>query len=345
MEQRIREAIPEKSQPFRRKKPNLIRYADDLVILHSELEIVQKCQQVLTEWLGDMGLSLKPSKTRITHTLNQLEGEKAGFDFLGFTIRQFPVGKCHSGKNHQGKLLGFKTIIKPSQESVKRHYRQVSNTIKAHKAAPQIGLIRKLNPLIRGWSNYYSAVVSKEVFNQLDHLITQRLITWGRSRHPNKSIQWVVKKYFQAKGNNPWSFATWEKGLTNTAHLAQCKEIPIIRHIKVRGDKSPYDGDLVYWSSRMGKHPEIPKRTATLLKNQKGKCNHCGLMFRDGDQLNIDHIIPLSVGGQDIYGNLQLLHKHCHDIKSAQDRGMYDKHQSIEERYEGKLSCTVLQTS
>ncbi len=68
-------------------------------------------------------------------------------------------------------------------------------------------------------------------------------------------------------------------------------------------------------------------------------------MFREGDTLNIDHIIPRSQGGKDEYNNLQLLHKHCHDIKTAHDRGMYDKHQPIEERYEGKLSRTVLKTS
>ncbi len=95
----------------------------------------------------------------------------------------------------------------------------------------------------------------------------------------------------------------------------------------------------------MGRHPEMPNRKATLLKLQKGKCNFCGLMFKDGDQLNEDHIIPKYQGGRDTYDNLQLLHKHCHDKKSALDIGMYDKHQSIEERYEGKLSRTVLQTS
>lgn len=345
MEQRIREAIPEKSKPFRRKKPNLIRYADDLVILHAELEIVQKCQQVLTEWLSDMGLELKPSKTRLAHTLNQLGDEQPGFDFLGFTIRQFPVGKCHSGRNHLGNQLGFKTIIKPSKDSVKRHFERVKNIIKDYKSSQQIGLICKLNPIIRGWSNYYSAVVSKEIFSKLDHLITMTLIAWGRSRHPNKGVKWVIRKYFKNKGNNPWSFATKEENLHSLFHLARYSETPIIRHVKVKGNVSPYDGNLVYWGIRMGRHPEMPNRKATLLKSQKGKCNFCGLMFKDGDKLNEDHIIPKYKGGRDTYDNLQLLHKHCHDKKSALDIGMYDKHQSIEERYEGKLSRTVLQTS
>ncbi|GAB4208845.1 MAG: hypothetical protein Fur006_68070 [Coleofasciculaceae cyanobacterium] len=96
-------------------------------------------------------------------------------------------------------------------------------------------------------------------------------------------------------------------------------ETSVVRHVKVKGEASPYDANLVYWSSRMGKHPEISTREATLLKRQKGKCNHCGLFFRDGDIWEIDHDIPRFKGGKDEYNNLQLLHKHCHDVKTAED--------------------------
>jgi RNA-directed DNA polymerase len=65
----------------------------------------------LEGWLKDMGLEMKPSKTRIAHTLETLEAEPPGFDFLGFEIRQYPVGKHHSGKQN-GKRLGFKTLIR-----------------------------------------------------------------------------------------------------------------------------------------------------------------------------------------------------------------------------------------
>ena len=69
----------------------------------------------------------------------------------------------------------------------------------------------------------------------------------------------------------------------------------------------------------MGKHPEVDKRVATLLGKQKGKCSHCGLYFKDGDLLEIDHKIPKSQGGKDTYNNYQLLHRHCHDNKTVQD--------------------------
>ena len=132
--------------------------------------------------------------------------------------------------------------------------------------------------------------------------------------------------------------------------LAKHSATPIVRHVKVKGDASPYDGNLVYWSTRMGKHPEASLKVATLLKRQNGKCAHCGLFFKDGDIFEVDHIIPKSKGGKDEYKNLQLLHRHCHDTKTANDElavraGVRDKHQVIEEPDEVKVSRPVLKTS
>ncbi|MCZ7566982.1 MAG: reverse transcriptase domain-containing protein [Ardenticatenaceae bacterium] len=99
-----------------RQKPALIRYTDDLVRLHHDLAVIQQAQAFLQEWLAGMGLNLKPAETGITHTLQPHEGH-VGFDFLGFHIRQYPVGKSQSRQ-------GFKTIIKPSPEAQKRHLRK-----------------------------------------------------------------------------------------------------------------------------------------------------------------------------------------------------------------------------
>ncbi len=76
---------------------NVIRYADDFVVLHRDLETLEEIRQMASEWLAGMGLELKPSKTRITHTLRSHDG-KVGFDFLGFHVRQHHVGKTHTGK-------------------------------------------------------------------------------------------------------------------------------------------------------------------------------------------------------------------------------------------------------
>lgn len=121
LENRIKQAFPrrkigqrENGSQINSAVPDVMRYADDFVILHEDITVVQRCREIISDWLKGMGLELKPSKTRMTHTLTALEGEKPGFNFLGFNIRQFPVGKHQSGDNTYGKALGFKTIITPS---------------------------------------------------------------------------------------------------------------------------------------------------------------------------------------------------------------------------------------
>jgi len=132
MENRIKQAFPRMSENrketwFHKKgtvfySPQLIRYADDFVILHEDITVVQRCREIISEWLIDIGLELKPSKTRIAHTLYEYEQQKPGFDFLGFKIRQYKVGKHHSKQ-------GFKTIITPSQNKLKIHYEEISKVI------------------------------------------------------------------------------------------------------------------------------------------------------------------------------------------------------------------------
>ena len=71
---------------------SVVIYADDFVVLHPALDVILKCKRAAEEWLKEMSLELKPSKTCISHTLIPHEGN-IGFDFLGFNIRQYPVGK------------------------------------------------------------------------------------------------------------------------------------------------------------------------------------------------------------------------------------------------------------
>ena len=146
MEQRITEFA--NTLPGEKRKNrwalSLIRYADDFVILHENLEIVLRCKEIISKWLKDLGLELKPEKTRISHTLHTHEGN-VGFQFLGFTVRQFPIGKNNSGKSSTGKRTGHKTLIVPSKEKVKKHLKSLAETIDKHKNSNQFKLIKELN--------------------------------------------------------------------------------------------------------------------------------------------------------------------------------------------------------
>ena len=324
MEQRIKEYAEtwKGSKKDNKNSLSLIRYADDFVIIHERLEVVEQCKQIISKWLADYDLEIKPEKTQIVHTLKNHNGKKPGFNFLGFNIRQYPVGKYQSGKNTNGESLGFKTIIKPSEEGVKRHYAKVAEVITKHNSATQTTLIAKLNPILRGWSNYYRTVCSKETYSKVYNLTFVRLKRWAKRRHPNKAKKWIVNKYWKTVRGDNWVFGEEE------FHLYKHPTTPIVRHTKVKGVSSLYDGNTNYWASRMGKHPEISGSVARMLKKQKGKCNMCNLTFREDDVIEKDHIIPKALGGN-YKDNIQLLHGHCHDEKTKDDLIAIKKHKAI----------------
>ncbi|MBC6474760.1 MAG: HNH endonuclease, partial [Hormoscilla sp. GM102CHS1] len=99
---------------------------------------------------------------------------------------------------------------------------------------------------------------------------------------------------------------------------------------------------------RLRKSPDVSTRVINLLRKQKGKCELCGLTFKDGDKWEVDQIVPTSRGGKDWYTNLQLLHDYCHDYKSARDGSkgrIHDKDDETEDPDDAKVSRPVLKTS
>jgi RNA-directed DNA polymerase len=312
----------------KRHRISVIRYADDLVALCENLETLQKVRQQAETWLAQMGLRLKPSKTRVTHTLRKHEGQ-VGFDFLGFNVRQYWVGK-HRTYTYRAKP-GFKTLIKPSKEARKRHLQKVGRIIRQHRGAPQIALIAALNPVIRGWAQNYRTCVAKKTFAWMDYQVYFKLYQWARYRHPKKTSGWRHNRYWKRQGKrfNFGSEAGWKAVYADT---------PIVRHIKVRGDKSPYDGDWLYWVKRLGRDPTKPKRVVKLLKRDSGLCMLCGLCFKAEDVIEVHHWDGDSTNNR--YTNLTLLHAHCHD--QIHSNGICDKDPRFaEERREAKASRAV----
>jgi RNA-directed DNA polymerase len=110
------------------QSPNVVVYADDLVILHRDRPVVERCQPLVSEWLRLMGLALKPNKTRIPHTLETTD-DTPGCDFLSFHLRQYPVGKTKSGRNGRGRLHGFKTRSTPQAH---RHHETANHGAPDH---------------------------------------------------------------------------------------------------------------------------------------------------------------------------------------------------------------------
>jgi RNA-directed DNA polymerase len=320
----------------KRKSLSVIRYADDFVVLHKDKAVIQRCREIISDWLAGIGLELKPEKTRLTHTLypELSEDGKAGFDFLSHHIQQYPAGKYRSNKNAEGRILGFNTLITPSKKASKVHQEQVGRIIRKHRSSPQAALIKDLNPVIRGWTSYFTNSDSQTVgeLSKQDRLTYLKLRRWAKRRCGNISDGHT--KYWTSIDDNNWVFAT-RSGEANPLRLLLHRESSSSStdYVKVKGDKSPFDGDLVYWSSRLGTHPEMPHRKAKLLKQQKGKCPWCELRFQEWDVMEVDHKTPRALGGKDEWKNLQLLHRHCHDEKTARDGSLEscnDKRKHIE---------------
>ena len=164
---------------------------------------------------------------------------------------------------------------------------------------------------------------------------------WAIRRHKNKNRHWIADKYWRKNDGKGWTFQPRGRPYRLSRHRDTRSRI----HMKVAGSRSPYDGDWVYWGTRMGKSRVMTKRVTGLIRTQQGKCRWCGLYFRTDDRLEIDHIQPRVQRGKNERFNLQLLHRHCHDRKTAQDGGAREKRQICEEPYDGKLSRTVLKPS
>jgi len=125
---------------------------------------------------------------------------------MGFNVRQYRIGRYHSGKNSNGTLLGFKTLIKPSQKAIRNHKERLREIVIRHRAQPHAELIAKLNPVIRGWCNYYRTAVSKETFAEIDAHLWHTIWRWAKRRHPNKSGKWITERYWKPGKNRTWNF-------------------------------------------------------------------------------------------------------------------------------------------
>ena len=298
------------SKKARSSRLTLVRYADDFVLLHPEESVINKAKVLLSKWLADIGLELHPLKTSIKHTYIPVNNNKPGFKFLGFWIRNYPVGTPTQGV----RKSGYKTYIRPHPDNISNVLLKIKRVLKSHSDLPTI--VKRLNPIIEKWGNFYRSVASKKTFTSMDKDLINKLIKWARRKHPKRNAQWVLQRYLY---NSSWQsrnknrFGYFEKDIFKYVH--SFAEKSIVRHSKINGRASPYNGDWIYWVLR--RRDVFDRRGSiqrTILK-QKGRCNICKLYFTSFDLIEIDHIIPSKLGGKSTYTNLQAVHKHYHDSK------------------------------
>ena len=277
------------------------RYADDFIVTAETKEDIETILPIIREWLKMRGLQLNEEKTKITRVSD-------GFNFLGFHIRQFK-GSC---------------ITKPQKEKVLRFLLRIRDWLKDHKDIPQGEVINHLNPILKGWGNYYRHGASKETFSYVDSQIWKMLWIWACRRHPNKGKRWIANKYFQISQEG-WKLkatTTNRRGERQTITLSKVYQIPIVRHIQVKGTNSPDNADLTsYWEQRRTQHGKIllaeGSRLHKIAKNQKWRCPESGDHLYNGEEIQQHHIKHVCDGGLDYEDNLELIHQSCHMNRHA----------------------------
>ena len=280
-------------------KIHLVRYADDFIITCSDREVLEKeIRPLVEEFLRKRGLELSDEKTLITHIDD-------GFDFLGQTIRKF-----------KGKL-----IIKPSDKSQEILLTKVRAIIQEEgRRLSAYGLSRRLNPLLRGWTNYHRHVASAKTFQAIEEQVFQLLWRWAVRRHADKPKDWVYHQYFfdQQGRKRPFhAYTTDDKGKLLVCEIFQPNRVPIRRHIKVIGEANPYDPAWeLYFEQRRYQRiaNELPRqpKLLTLFRLQQGLCPLCNQPITTETGWNCHHILWRVFGGGDELDNLVLLHPTCH---------------------------------
>ncbi|MCP4220302.1 MAG: group II intron reverse transcriptase/maturase [bacterium] len=192
-------------------KVNYTRYADDFIVSADSKEILTDIKNLIIQHLTERGLALSEEKTLVTNINN-------GFDFLGWNFRKY-----------NGKLL-----IKPSKDSIKKIMETLKTIIHLHRGKTQTEMLKNLNPIITGWTNYHQSTCAKKIFAQLDTYIFYNLWRWAKRRHPRKSTKWIKRRYWKSTLFNNWIFSD------GTIELKRAANTKIVRHRIIKLDANPY---------------------------------------------------------------------------------------------------------
>ncbi|MFJ2862581.1 group II intron reverse transcriptase/maturase [Kitasatospora sp. NPDC087314] len=302
--------------------PILVRYADDFIVLGHDEAQVHRVRDELISWLEPRGLHFNEEKTRVAHLAE-------GLDFLGFSVRR-----------HGDKLL-----IKPSKTACARLRKRMRDEMRALQGSNIGAVLRKMVPIVRGWSAYYRSVVSSDAFHALDSYMFTLAYRWARRQHPNKSGLWIKHRYFgrfNKSRQDMWVLGDHESG----AYLPKFSWTKIVRHEIVFGTASPDDPSLTaYWHKRRRRKvpPPMDKTSLALAAAQKGRCPLCKQALIAGAEyepdsprewiewfaaskkmLNKHHFVYRRHGGSDDRSNLRLVHADCHRQHHAGDGSRTD---------------------
>ena len=235
-----------------------------------DLVFLLKPQDKAEEILEKVASFLATRGLNIKPSKTRLVASTEGFDFLGW----------HFVVQANGKLRSY-----PSEENFKAFRQKVKAIINHSNYGAKIKA-QKLAPIVRGWRNYHR-------YCQLNG---SRFSLWQLNHRTDK----VFLK--EKKVNRQMAANLVKKALPPVPYSEN-------KHINVRGDYSPFNGDLVYWSKRQSKLDD--GATSRTLIRQNHTCGYCGLKFIDEERIHLHHIDRNHANGR--ANNLLAVHESCHD--------------------------------
>ncbi len=225
---------------IKKKALDVIRYADDFVIIHENPEIMEKIIYETKKWLENIGLEISKEKSI-------LRWASQSFIFLGFQIVLVR------------KQENFRVKITPSKEKTIALTSRTNSIIQNNKSASSYELIRLLRPILIEWGNYFRYCECRQTFQNVDNIVYKQLRAWVLRRAIRTGRTATMQKYFP-KGrkyrfadkthNANWIFVgskTEKDGKTRNTFLPKISWIKSKLYVKKTiGTNSIYEGNLIY---------------------------------------------------------------------------------------------------
>ena len=235
-----------------------------------DMVIILRPQDDATETLDKISQFLAERGMKVSEKKTKLTAATDGFDFLGWHFKVQKNGKFRCVPS----VDNYKTFRKKVKLIVNNS--NYGATTKAEKLAP----------VVRGWRNYHRFCKMDGSRNSLFHIETRAFKVFNKESKQNRySSKKLLDKAFPSV---PYSEN---------------------KHIMVKGEKSPYDGDLTYWSERNSKLYD--DNTSKALKRQSHKCGHCGLKMLSDEKVHLHHVDGNHQNWKT--KNLLAIHESCHD--------------------------------
>ena len=245
-------------------------WREPLIRYADDMIIILRPDDNGVEILAKISEFLAARGMKVSERKTKTTATKDGFDFLGWHFKCQKNGKFRST---------------PSKANFKAFRKKVKTIVNSSNFGAMVKA-EKLAPIVRGWRNYH------------------RFCKMNGSRNSPYHIQFRAFKVFNKETKQDRYSC---KKLLDKAFPA----VPYSenKHINVKGNKSPYDGDIVYWSNR--NRNLYDGITSKALKKQNYSCKICGLKFVDDEKVHLHHID----GNHNNHkaNNLVAIHESCHD--------------------------------